>query len=74
MDANDLPLSYSIPLSRDLDFKLDSNGHVFLTAYDDRSSLHILPEEFCALFELLREEGLGSRIASVACHKQGVTS
>jgi hypothetical protein len=47
--------SFSLPLSRRLDFGVDGNGHAFFKAWDERTSLHLTPDEFIALFELLRD-------------------
>jgi len=45
--------SFNLPLSRRLDFGLDENGHVIFKAWDERTSLHLTPDEFFALFDLL---------------------
>jgi hypothetical protein len=49
--------SFNLPLSRRLDFGVDSNGHAFFRAYDERTNLHLTPDELAALFELIHDNG-----------------
>jgi hypothetical protein len=49
--------SFNLPLSKKLDFGVDSDGHAFFRAWDERANLHLTSDEFMALFELLRSNG-----------------
>jgi hypothetical protein len=59
--------SFNLPLSRRLDFGVDGNGHAFFKAWDERTSLHLTPDEFFALFELFQSnsEKLSQEIAEL---------